>query len=361
VISPGQSAQRSRVYSVYTGEKPLYPDPDVKDVSAPSGHVHVRAYRGRDWWSAPGVLKNRKRIEKLGLPSFKDWRFITLTLDREGFESPLAGYLAGKERLRRFMTAARKAGLWSSSHKWAWKLEFQKDGWAHWHLLVGRTSKMTEAELGQVGSLWALGRTNVERVSESDFLYSFKYAFKPAFSEAADEFSGSVLPDWFLDHVSLASVKVETPAGVVEALKPRTFSRARFWQTSKGFYTGEAAAKESAASDPVSSIVPATVRDVVNRSLAAVQVVARNRSGRYVASAVVALSFTVNQLWSHSAFHAVAGNAVFLGCNSAVVPVHLLTNNIENKCKLHQILKDNRLRLSRAETLQKKGETFRTC
>jgi hypothetical protein len=58
--------------------------------------------------------------------------------------------------------------------KWAWKMEFQSDGWSHWHLLVGRTRRFAEAEMKQIYRFWSLGRASVERVRVDDFLYSFE-------------------------------------------------------------------------------------------------------------------------------------------------------------------------------------------
>ena len=74
--------------------------------------VHVRSYTPPTWLTQAGVAKKRKAIERKGLPSFRNWRFITLTLDRDLFEDcPLAGYLEAKDHMRRFLHACRKAGL----------------------------------------------------------------------------------------------------------------------------------------------------------------------------------------------------------------------------------------------------------
>jgi hypothetical protein len=59
--------------------------------------IHVRSYSPPNWLTKSGVNKKRAAIERKGLPGFRNWRFITLTLDREQFEGcPLSGYLAEK-------------------------------------------------------------------------------------------------------------------------------------------------------------------------------------------------------------------------------------------------------------------------
>lgn len=93
--------------------------------------VHVRAYSAPSCFTTEGVSRKRRLIESKGLPEFTKWRFITLTFNREAFgDDPLAGYLAGKKRMGKFLAACREAGLWLDSSRWCWKLEFQQDGWA---------------------------------------------------------------------------------------------------------------------------------------------------------------------------------------------------------------------------------------
>jgi hypothetical protein len=318
--------------------------------------LHVRSYRGPDWFTTAGVLKKRKMIEAKGLPSFRLWRFLTLTFSRKRFDDPLTAYLAGKAKLRKFMHAAREAGLWKSDAKWCWKLEFQKDGWAHWHLLVERRERFCWTDFKTLNRLWGFGRVNVRMIRNQDFLYQFKYAFKPVLSDDAERHA-FVVPAWFADYCGSRSVTVEGEA--VE--KPSTFSRARFWQTSKGFYTGEAV--NAAASDkaPVSSLFPSTVREVIERKSCSVQVVARGRTGRYRASGVLTLSCLSGHFWDRVGFEAFVGGAIGLAVNSYVVPVSIINRNTQNKWLIHQLTTKNRLTLQRAAILQNNQVNLARC
>jgi len=341
--------------------------------AAPSSDIHVRAYNPPNWFTTSGVLKNRKRIEARGLPSFTDWRFITLTLDREQFSDPLEGYLKAKDFLRKFMHAARAAKLWNSDTKWCWKLEFQKDGWPHWHLLVGRKRMFSEAQLEKIRHLWSIGRTNVERVEGDEFLYSFKYAFKPVIVREDDEWmfeddNEVTAPSWFLDYIGVESVRVEVKdpvtGDVVDSFiceKPKTFARARFWQTSEGFYTGKTRPREVKDKEQQSWSVPLPVRIHEEKSRTKVQIVSRKRSGRYLKSATLALTVCASALWNIASWYAIEQKSVFLGINSAVIPHHIISRHTKETHKLEPLLWQNKLTVQRAVRLQQRGETLRNC
>lgn len=155
------------------------------------------------------------------------------------------------------------------------------------HLLVERKTKFTPSDLATIGRLWKLGRTNVEMVRQDDFLYSFKYAFKPvrAVEEEDDLFETDAIswaaPAWFLDYFKV-------PAD--PAKKLQSFARVRFWQTSSGFYTKAQPEASETSGSPTSSIVPQPAREIAKRRASTVQVVARKRTGQYLASAVLFLS-----------------------------------------------------------------------
>jgi hypothetical protein len=315
------------------------------------------------------VNKKRAAIERKGLPGFRNWRFITLTLDREQFEGcPLSGYLAGKDRMRRFLKMCRDAGLWAQDEKWAWKMEFQSDGWSHWHLLVGRTRRFTEAEMKQISRFWSLGRVSVERVRVDDFLYSFKYAFKAAFQVEDDEFGQNgqqVAPSWFLDYYAEKPVTVTwtgddgAPRSAL-AKKGVSFSRVRFWQTSKGFYTGTPPAR-SESHEQVSWSIPQPVRVAADRLERSVQVVSRNCGGEYQASGVFTLSCTSADFWNLVGWHTIHGAAVGLGVNSYCIPDFVLKSKLNNTCHLQSLLQQNRMSFRAAERLQQARESLRTC
>ena len=221
---------------------------------------------------------------------------------------------------------------------------------------------MSVEEMQLVEKLWALGDTSVEMVRQDDFLYSFKYAFKPVRIDG-DEFSNLswTVPHWFLDYTGYKLVKVEQPDGSFAMVeKPVTFSRVRFWQTSKDFYTGEKPPRKP-RSEQLSWTIPMPVRVQAERAESSVQVISRKRSGKYRKSAVLLLTVTAFQLWHAATWHAVGGNAAFLSVNSAVIPTHIVTRNTLQLWKLKPLLQDNRLTLRRAERLQARAETLRRC
>jgi len=328
-----------------------------------SGALHVRKYRSADWFTPEGVFRKRREIESKGLPDFDRWRFITLTLDPDKFGGdPLAAFLAVRPRLRYFMTKAVKVGLWSKSARWCWKLEFQSNGWPHWHLLVERTSKMSETELATLGKVWGFGRTNVEMVRGSEFVYSFKYAFKPA--QASGDDDGDDDPDaqslcapaWFLDFYAPGHGSGE------DAVKPVSFQGVRFWQTSMRFYTGISPAQSKPA-DPVSSRLPAPVRDQVERIHQRAQVVARSPFGKYIASAVVLLSCCYSQISNLAAWHWAGGGAAILSPLSYVLPLHVLEQNATNNqlWNLQKISSQNRLSVLMARRMEARGISLNRC
>ncbi|HET6406453.1 MAG TPA: hypothetical protein VFG14_01120 [Chthoniobacteraceae bacterium] len=357
-------------------KKPFSPTP-ARGLHSPreatgdtSDHIHVRAYSAPNWLTPAGVIRKRRLIELKGLPSFNKWRFITLTINRDLFpEGPLSAYLAGKDRMRRFMAMAREIGLWSKVHKWCWKLEFQEDGWPHWHLLVGRTRIFSEEELREIDRLWSLGRTNVEMVQEDDFRYSFKYAFKPV-HQVDDEdkdfdSAAPMAPQWFLDFHQLEKVLVkwkDEDGGDHESweLKPTTGAKVRFFQSSRGFYTGEKP-EVKPAQEPMSCRVPYPVRVIAERVASTVQLVARKPSGRYVASGLLLLSCSASSLWTLAGWHAINGGAVFFGVNSAVLPTQIIKQNTHHKWQLHPLLQQNRLTVRQAARLQTEGRNWQTC
>jgi hypothetical protein len=332
----------------------------------PSAHIHAREYFAPNWFTTRGVLLKRRQIELKGIPCLKGYRFFTFTLNRDRFDSPVEGYLAGKDRMRRALAQLRDEGILPQDVSGFWKLEFHKDGWPHWHVLASRTEKMTEPEMRRVEQIWGLGMTSVEMVREDDFLYSFKYAFKPVLS-GDEEHDGQqwTVPQWFLDYTGVKMVTVKwTDADGVEHTarepKPTTFSRVRFFQTFGNFYTGvKPEAKERKEQKTWS--IPLPVRTIAERVQSTVQVISREATGTYRKSAIIILTVAAAKLWHVAAWHAVGGNATFLRVNSAVIPTHVITSNTQPTWKIKELLQDNRLTQRRAEKLQQAGETLQRC
>jgi hypothetical protein len=359
-ISPPSRAAKSPRRPV------IIPSPGVTERRASDG-IHVRRYLAPNWFTAAGVAKKRKLIEAKGMPNLQGWRFITLTMSRNLFDNPLQAYLAGSDHMRRFLHECRKGSLWRVDALWCWKFEFQKDGWPHWHLLVERKNKMTHDELLSISRLWSFGRTNVEMVNQKEFRYDFKYAFKPVVMdndhlETNLTNADCMAPAWFLDYHSTKTVLVVdydlVGVGSTRAVeKPCTFSRVRFWQTSRGFYTG-IPPEPSPAAEPISSFHPRTVRTVLDASQSTVQVVARSSDGEYLKSTTVTILGGIDNFWNLVGFDCTEGGACGLSYYSFVIPPHRLTTDPKTTCLIQPLLKLNRLTVLKARCLRDRGETL---
>jgi hypothetical protein len=293
------------------------------DSGKPSDVIHVRAYNRGNWFTSSGVTRKRREIEAKGLPSFECWRFLTLTIDPELFDLD------------------------------PWKLEFQENGWPHWHVLFDRTAKYSEEQLAEIGKLWGFGRTNVEMVRNDDFLYSFKYAFKPVQCvEDADlfDFEPAVAPAWFLDY------ETRDDSGRVV-----TFAKTRFWQTSRNFYTKRKDVEAKPKKEPQSCQLQFPARVNAERQTTTVQAVARKSSGKYIASAVIALTCATGFLWRSVAWDTLHGHAVGLAVNNYVIPTSTLEKHAKPCHKLKHLRSATRLSLAKAQRLAKEGTRLRTC
>jgi len=147
----------------------------------------VQAYRPATWFTRVGAQKKLSQLHNKGLPSFKDWRFITLTLDPKKFSTAQSAYEYVKPRLRFFIRKLKR--YLDADVSFVWKLEFQANGWAHWHLLVDYKKKILHDRLLD---LWGFGFVEIQRVKSHSMSYVFKYL-----SKGLD--SGQ-LPKWFLQY-----------------------------------------------------------------------------------------------------------------------------------------------------------------
>ena len=142
--------------------------------------------------------------------------------------------------------------------------------------------------------------------------------------------------------------------------KPVTFARVRFWQTSRGFYTGPKL--------PVADRKPQvtwgrarTVRNVLEDRNQTVQVVARDTSGNYLQSQVVRIIGNIRNFWNLTGFDVMEGGACGLGFYSYMIPPHRITTDLKTKCLLLPLLNANRLTLRKARFLRSQGETLQKC
>jgi hypothetical protein len=162
--------------------------------------VTIKEFNAASWFTPIGATLKKKELISKGLPNFKNWRFVTMTLSRELFNDPKQAYEYVNERMRYFFRDLRKE---YGKFRYCYKLEFHEDGWAHWHALIEIKHKV---DLDLWRKLWGNGRIEVKRADKNAQEYLFKYITK----------SGH-LPEWVLDYDR----------------------KMRIWQTSNGFYTGK--------------------------------------------------------------------------------------------------------------------------
>ncbi len=205
----------------------------------------LKQYSAPNWFTELGVWQKRRQIEKKGLPVLKRCLFVTFTLDPI-IGDPKESYKKGKDRIRRFLSHFRK--VIGRKFPWAWKLEFQESGYAHWHLIIDYRKKIPRECLRYFDDWWGLGRVNVKRLRQKDFRYLFKYVSKMAVGD--EDESGISLPSWVLDFYTI------TKDG-------RKSGGMRFWQTGGGFYTNETNANSAKKTEKRSSRIPFTIRDQV--------------------------------------------------------------------------------------------------
>ena len=112
--------------------------------------------------------------------------FVTLTYRRDEFEDPCDLYRKTGEQqhvplfLRK---VSRYLGV-SLKGKWICKLEFQKGGWVHWHIIILGVKKIAHAELN---NMWGRGHVWINRLSPNRIKYCCKYVCK-----------GGEVPSWLL-------------------------------------------------------------------------------------------------------------------------------------------------------------------
>lgn len=135
-------------------------------------------YYSESWFTAEGARLKARRLKRRGVPSIKNWRFITLTIADRTL-SPRAAYELGKDRLRRFFARWRKR---IGAFRWLWKLEFHHDefGFPHWHVFLEYKKRLPHEALSEVEKWWGLGRTKVQRVDRAGIEYLWKYVAKGA-------------------------------------------------------------------------------------------------------------------------------------------------------------------------------------
>lgn len=145
------------------------------------------------WFHARGIYRVLARL-KPRLPDVGGKLFLTFTVNPLLFADPLAAFEHARDRLRRIFFKLRRGAMWEGKRyvvnaPYAVKVEFHKNGWAHFHVVFLTRSYVPG---GLLNELWSLGRANVKRITDQKFRYLLKYVTK-----------GGGLPDWVLGRARL--------------------------------------------------------------------------------------------------------------------------------------------------------------
>ena len=146
--------------------------------------IQVEPFIPPNWYSERGALKKLAILKNKGLPSFYNWRFLTLTIDPLKFKDNQSAYLYVKKRFRYFIRNL-KVYLKTPDLRYCWKLEFQENGNPHWHVLIDYRKSI---DIPALKTLWSYGNLNLKRCRDRQLPYAFKYLCKEA----------NGLPKWFL-------------------------------------------------------------------------------------------------------------------------------------------------------------------
>lgn len=139
----------------------------------------LKAYIPKSWFHPIGIHKVLADLIPR-LPDIRQGLFLTLTVDPKNYSGPEAAYEKSRPRLRKIFARLRRGIRWEGKlykidAPYAVKTEFHENGFAHYHV-VFLTRRFLPASL--LDHLWALGRTNIQRISNKEFKYLLKYVTK---------------------------------------------------------------------------------------------------------------------------------------------------------------------------------------
>lgn len=225
----------------------------------------LREYIPASWFHARGIYKVLARLTPR-LPDVGGNLFLTFTINPAFYASPSIAFEHARDRLRRVFYRLRRGVAWEGKTyvidaPYAIKVEFHRNGWAHFHV-VFLTRRFLPGAL--LNHLWGLGRTNVQRISNDEFRYLLKYVTK-----------GGCLPDWVLDR-----------------------SRLRVFQASRGFY--------SKSAEPAKSATPPK-----NETITRARTTLRDRLQIWLRSALVEEDGHFSAYYLKAPFHDLAAELIF--------------------------------------------------
>lgn len=227
--------------------------------------LRLASYEPPNWYTSRGALLMSKRLQTKNWPALNNWRFLTLTVDPHQFANSQSAYEYLAPRLRFFL---RKLKRHYHFDKYVWKLEFQTNGWPHWHILIDHKRPIPNCDLQD---LWGHGITYCQRANSNAAKYLLKYIAKD-----------SILPDW-ANHY------------------PRTI---RFFQTSLGFWQSLNSANKQPETSQCSNQTPKpfkTIHELLKSWQRKVMIISRH------SVRVAAMTITFSELFTHTVIQAFSG------------------------------------------------------
>lgn len=142
--------------------------------------ILVRPARIRSWldpnWSRHQAFKLGERLirELHGEHAV----FLTLTYDRTPYDDgeDLYHRQSEEKHVRNFIRRLSRYLGQNLNGRWIRKLEFQRNGWVHWHLIIRGVKYIPHADLLRV---WSHGGVHISRVKKKTLRYFAKYVAKP--------------------------------------------------------------------------------------------------------------------------------------------------------------------------------------
>ena len=141
--------------------------------------MEVKKREPRSWLNAATGLavaaKFRERLVKR--LEGESGVFVTLTYDRQNWSDAYELYRASAEE-RHVRLFIRRLGQYlgeSLTGRWACKMEFQQEGWVHWHLVLLGVKRIPHEDLTE---LWGMGHVWIDRLKKKRVVYFAKYVAK---------------------------------------------------------------------------------------------------------------------------------------------------------------------------------------
>lgn len=159
--------------------------------------LFVKEKHSSSWFDHKAVpyLSKKLEVRLTERMKGKKAKFITLTYDRDPYENGLDLYRRQQEErhIRRFIERLQnKLGV-SFCGKWMRKMEFQKEGWLHWHMIIEYGPKIDQQLLTK---LWGHGHVWINHMNKKRLKYFCKYTAKSMWNETNHVGPFGMFPGW---------------------------------------------------------------------------------------------------------------------------------------------------------------------